>query len=130
MSFCSEDQAPANCAAAATQYISQAKEYAHQLEDMLKNEIKSKPTAAKLMDEMKEKISRGLSELECYKAVSDPGPAARGGSICSDDPKSEISSGKRKAIPASDGRGASRRRYVFNWLFLNCTAIKVLIGCD
>jgi hypothetical protein len=114
MSFCSEGRAPANCAATATQYICQAMEYVNQIEDLLKDEIKSNPAAVKLMDEMRERISRGLSELECYKAVSDPGPTARGGSVCSDDRKSEISSGKRKAvlIPASDGRGVSRRRYL------------------
>ncbi|KAJ4753819.1 WRKY DNA-binding protein 70 [Rhynchospora pubera] len=112
MSSCSQGQIPVDQAVAVIENLIQAKEGANQLKDLLKDIIKSKPTAGKIMDEIIEKLSSSLSKLECCKAASDPGLTVRGGSLCSDDRRSEISSGKRKAmpIPISDGRGANRRR--------------------
>ncbi|KAF3331847.1 putative WRKY transcription factor 70 [Carex littledalei] len=112
MESCSEGQIPSDRAETVIQNINQAKQGTNQLKDLLKDVIKSNPTVKKIMDAINENLSSSLSELDCCKTASDPGPTARGGSVCSDDRKSEISSGKRKAvpIPISDGRGASRRR--------------------
>lgn len=115
MSSCSEGLVPADCAAAAIRDINQANEGVSRLKDLLKDELKYKPTVEKIMDGIIKNLSSGLSKLEYGKAESDPGPTVRGGSVCSDDRKSEISSGKRKAvpIPASDRRSTTRRRYFF-----------------